>query len=339
MEYNMERDINWGVLGYAGIARNCVIPAMKKASHVRLYGIASRSEEKRNAAVARFGFEKTYDNYDALLEASEIDAVYIPLPNALHYEWTIKAAEHGKHVLCEKPLALTGKACKEMAAVCEKNHVKLMEAFMYRFTDRMAKLMKILDQKVIGDIVHIYSTHRFLLKDNSDVRVNKELGGGALRDVGCYPVNIIQWIAERTGTSIASIQAQCTTFQGVDYSLCAMLRYENGMSASLSCGFDGQTFLVTEINGTKGSLLIRDSFIDSGTPIMVALDTGEKYEVPVEQRECYQLEIEEFTSAIREGREPVYTLREAESNNLLIEEILKIAMREENSEVGRKQNV
>lgn len=317
----MERNVKWGVLGCAGIAVNHVIPAMEKAKGVTLYGIASRSEEKRSAVAAKFAFEKTYDSYNALLEDPEIEAVYIPLPNALHQEWTVKAAEHGKHILCEKPLALTAKGCMEMAETCKKNNVKLMEAFMYRFTDRMKTVKELIDQKVIGEIAHIYSTHRFLLDNSEDVRVNRQLGGGALRDIGCYPVNFISWIL---GKEPVHILAQCTRYQEVDFTLDAILSYDNGVMASLSCGFNGHSSLLTEISGTKGSIVIRDSFIDSAVPVLVLPDKGLPYEVAVKEQDCYQLEVEEITAAILEGREPALSLDETISNNKIIEQILKI---------------
>ncbi|MCD7907220.1 MAG: Gfo/Idh/MocA family oxidoreductase, partial [Clostridium sp.] len=159
----MDRKVRWGILGYAGIARNHVIPAMAKAENAELSAIASRSRDKLKEAVAQFGFRKVYESYDRLLEDPEIDAVYIPLPNALHKEWAVKAARHGKHVLCEKPLALTEADCRELEAVFKENHVKLMEAFMYRFLSGIRALKEALEQGAVGEIRHIYSTHRFYL--------------------------------------------------------------------------------------------------------------------------------------------------------------------------------
>lgn len=318
----MDRKVRWGILGYAGIARSHVIPAMVKAKNAELFAIASRSREKLKEAVTQFGFRKVYESYDRLLEDPEIDAVYIPLPNALHKEWAVKAARQGKHVLCEKPLALTEADCRELEAVFKENHVKLMEAFMYRFLPGIRTLKEILDRGTIGEIRHIYSTHRFYLQNDGDVRVNRELGGGSLRDVGCYPVNLIGWL---TDAYPEAVSAEKTVFQGVEHALVAGLKYKNGVTANISCGFDGCCCMVTEINGTRGSILIRDTFIDTTKPILVMDADGNTEEIPVEDSDCYMLEVEEFSDAVLKDREPALGLEETIRNCKLIEAILEAA--------------
>ncbi|MBS6952206.1 MAG: Gfo/Idh/MocA family oxidoreductase [Enterocloster asparagiformis] len=318
----MDRKVRWGILGYAGIARNHVIPAMAKAENAELSAIASRSRDKLKEAVAQFGFRKVYESYDRLLEDPEIDAVYIPLPNALHKEWAVKAARHGKHVLCEKPLALTEADCRELEAVFKENHVKLMEAFMYRFLPGIRALKEALEQGAVGEIRHIYSTHRFYLQNNGDVRVNQELGGGCLRDVGCYPVNLIGWL---TDDYPQCVSAEKTMFQGVEHALAASLKYKNGVTANISCGFDGCSSMVTEINGTKGSILVRDTFIDTTKPILLTSADGRTEEILVEDSDCYMLEVEEFSDAVLKNREPALGLEETIRNCRLIEAILKAA--------------
>ncbi len=318
----MEQKVRWGVLGYAGIARKHVIPAIRKAKNAQLTAIASRGREKLGRAVSDFGFQKTYESYEQLLDDPEIDAVYIPLPNALHKEWAVRAAEHGKHVLCEKPLALTKSDCEQMAEVFENNHVKLMEAFMYRFLPGTRELKRLLDKKVIGEVRHIYSTHRFYLEDKENVRVNEQLGGGSLRDVGCYPINLLGWVLNDYPIAVS---AEKTVFQGVDHALVANLRYKNGVTANISCGFDACSVMLTEINGTKGSILIRESFIDNENPILVFYEDGRMESVSVENSDCYQLEVEEFSDAVLHGREPVLGLKESIRNCGLIEELLEKA--------------
>jgi len=319
----MKKTIKWGVLGYAGIARKHVIPAMIQAYNAEPYAIASRSKEKLEEAVKKFGFQKTYESYDALLQDPDVEAVYIPLPNTLHKEWAIKAARSGKHILCEKPLALTEADCIEMITVCKECGVKLMEAMMYRFTTRMKKMKELLDLGVIGEVKHINSTFRFLLADNSNVRVNKELGGGSLRDVGCYPINIIGLILNDYPISFT---AQKVEFQGVDSSLTAVLKYKNGVIATASAGFDAQSTLLTEINGTRGSMIIRDSFIDTDTPILVISGLeGTTTEYKIKACERYCLEVEEFSDMVINDLAPALDLSEVVRNNKLMEEILKIA--------------
>ena len=148
----MNSKVKWGVLGYARIAKLSGIPAILKASNSEFYAIASRDKEKLRQCQEEFGCEKTYLSYDELLDDPEVEAVYIPLPNSLHKEWTIKAAEKGKHVLCEKPIALNSKEALEMVAACKANNVNFMEGYMYRYTDRIKKVQEIINSDVIGDI-------------------------------------------------------------------------------------------------------------------------------------------------------------------------------------------
>lgn len=321
----MNRKVRWGILGYAGIAQKHVIPAMKAAENAQAYAIASRSRTKLGQAVEAFGFEKVYESYDKLLEDPEIDAVYIPLPNSLHKEWALRAAKKGKHVLCEKPLAMTYEDCEELEETFKKNRVLLMEAFMYRFLPGMKKLKELLEQGTIGQILHIYSSHRFRLENENDVRVNKELGGGSLRDVGCYPVNLAGWILEDEPLEIS---ARKNVFQGVDYALTACLRYKSGAMVNLSCGFDSCGVQVTEINGTKGSILMRNTFIDSKYPIQVFDSSGNLQEITVEPSDCYEQEVREFSDAVLQERDAPLSMKESKRNCRIIENILQAAQME-----------
>jgi xylose dehydrogenase (NAD/NADP) len=197
MSTTTPRKIRWGILGYARIARLELIPAIQRAGNSELYALASRDEAKLAEARAQVPtLAKTYRGYEELLRDPEVDAVYIPLPNALHREWTIRAAEHGKHVLCEKPIALNAAECREMIAAAQANGVTLMEAFMYRYTARTRAILEVVRTGTLGEIKQINATFRFLLANPASIKLKPELGGGALYDVGCYPVNLIGLIAD-----------------------------------------------------------------------------------------------------------------------------------------------
>lgn len=313
------KKINWGVLGYAGIARKHVLPAMLKTESSVLYAIASRSDEKLRQAVESFGFKKVYHTYDELLDDEEVDAVYIPLPNALHKEWVIKAAKKGKHILCEKPLALHENDVKEMIAVAKECNVKLMEAFMYRFTPRTAKVVELLESGVIGKIGQINSNYSFYLENYDDIRMSRELGGGSLHDVGCYPVNFISMVLKDHPQSIS---AQAIKKQGVDVALTASLRYEGDVLATVNCSFLGDSVELTEITGSTGTLVIRDTFYDSDLPIL--LYRGEEETAySVEPCDRYQKELEAFADCILNDTEVPLPLEESVMNNRLIREILE----------------
>ena len=173
--------VKWGVLGTANIAKGCTIPGMKMANNCELYAIAGRSESKVQSYKDMFGFEKAYVGYEKLLEDPEVKAVYIPLPNNLHKEWVIKALKAGKHVLCEKPLALNAEDAKEMFAVAKENNVLLMEAFAYLHTPYIASLKETIKSGAIGEVEFI-DTAFFTQYYEEDIRLYKELGGGAVYD-------------------------------------------------------------------------------------------------------------------------------------------------------------
>lgn len=310
--------IRWGVLGYARIARENLIPAMQRSSNSEFYAIASRAESKLAECRARFNVPNTYRGYEELLRDPEVDAVYIPLPNSLHREWTIKAAENGKHILCEKPIALNAAECREMIVACAANKVKLMEAFMYRYTDRMRKVLDVLKSGVLGKIKFIGSTFRFLLANPASIKLKPELGGGALYDVGCYPVNFVGMVADeivdKAGGSLPeSISAESVWTNGVDMIFSALMKYPSGLIASLNCGLNAQKRIFSEIIGTKGALEIPDTFFDNAGTL--ALTVGEERRgISVEQSDRYRFEVEDFADAILHKRAPHFHLAETQRN-------------------------
>ena len=183
-------EVSWGILGTANIARWATIPGMKKAKGCRLYAIAGRSLAKAEAFASEYGIEKAYGSYDELLADEAVQAVYIPLPNDLHLPWVKKALEAGKHVLCEKPLAMNAAEAKEMFETAKKNGVLLMEAYAYLHSPFMESLKQDIAGGVIGDVDYIDTA--FVTQGyKEDFRLHKEHGGGALYDLGCYCTTMI----------------------------------------------------------------------------------------------------------------------------------------------------
>lgn len=311
----MERKIKWGVLGYARIARNSVIPAIMKASNAEFYAIASRDEGKLKECCETFGCPKAYNSYDALLEDPEVEAVYIPLPNGLHKEWTLKAAQKGKHILCEKPMAMNKQECLEMIEACKKHKVKLMEAFMYRYTDRIRKVKELLDSGVIGEVRHINSTFRFLLNRPRDVRLDPAQGGGSLYDVGCYTINFTGMI---TGRAPVSMSAECVTRNGVDVGFSAVLKYDNDVIAVINSGFDTYRVQYALIAGTKGTLQVPDLISDVAGTLTLTTEEGTR-QIEVKASERYVLEVEDFSDAILKDRLPLFSLEETVRNMEIID--------------------
>lgn len=318
----MKDKIRWGVLGYAGIARKHVLPAMSSIQSCVAYAIASRNRGKVDEAISKFGFAKGYSSYEELLEDENVDAVYVPLPNTLHKEWVIKAAKAGKHILCEKPLALCEEDAREMADVAKKCNVKLMEAFMYRFTPRTALVRKLLSDGIIGKIGQINSNYSFFLEGSGDIRMSRELGGGSLHDVGCYPLNFIGMV---TNDYPVSIVAQKIERDGVDVALTASLRYKDSVMATVNCSFLGDSVELTEITGSTGTLVIRDAFYDSNLPILLYRGEEETvFDVPSCNR--YALELETFSDCILNDKDIPLPIEESFRNIRLMERILEVAV-------------
>jgi predicted dehydrogenase len=321
------RKIRWGVLGYARIARENLIPAMQRSANSEFHAIASREESRLAECRAKFNVPKTYRGYDELLRDPEIDVVYIPLPNSMHCDWTIKAAEHGKHVLCEKPLALNVTECREMISACAANKVNLMEAFMYRYTARTRQVLEVLRSGVLGEIKFITFTFRFLLANPASIKLKPELGGGALYDVGCYPVNFIGMVLDEANKTAPdssalpdSVSVECVRTGGVDLAFSALLKYPSGLIASLNCGFNAQKRVHSEIVGIKGALEVPDTFFDNAGSLVLTVGE-ERREIPVAPSDHYRLEVEDFADAILQNRAPHFSLAETQRNAELMDRL------------------
>ena len=229
----MSEKVKWGVMGTAGIAAGCTIPGMKAAEGCELYAIAGRSLRKAESFKERFGFEKAYEGYDALLADPEVEAVYIPLPNDIHCEWVIKALNAHKHVLCEKPIAMNEAELRRMFAAAKENGVILMEAFAYLHSPYMEKLRSIVAGGEIGTVDYIDTA--FLTQCYSDdFRLHKEFGGGAIYDVGCYCTSMILSLID---SPIKYVKADAELDStGVDYLAGVLIGFENGARASFNTG-------------------------------------------------------------------------------------------------------
>lgn len=313
----MNAHIKWGVLGYARIAKNSVIPAIVQASNSELYAVASRDPEKLRACQQQFGCAKTYLGYEALLDDPEVQAVYIPLPNALHKEWTLKAAQRGKHILCEKPLALTSADCQEMIAACQTHQVTLMEAFMYRYTARIKQMQMLLQSGVLGDLKVVSSTFGICVTDPQSVKWQPELGGGSLYDVGCYAVNFVGLV---TGAEPSAVAAEYVLQNNVDSLMAAVLRYDQGVIATVNSWLQAMRTLTSEIIGTTGRLIVPDTFSGQAGALTLITAAGEQqFLVPASER--YVLEVEDFAGALLQHRPPLISLEETLRNMRVLDRL------------------
>ena len=189
------KKLHWGILSTAKIGREKVIPAMQKSKLCEVQAIASANKERLEAEAKRLGIPKTYDSYEALLNDPEIDAVYIPLPNNLHVPWALKALEVNKHVLCEKPIALSAAEATELLKASRKKpQIKIMEAFMYRFHPQWQKAKKLVDEGRVGELRCVQSFFSYFNIDPNNIRNRIEVGGGAMMDIGCYCISFARYL-------------------------------------------------------------------------------------------------------------------------------------------------
>jgi len=299
--------VRWGILGCAGIAGRSVIPAMEIASNAALLGIASREARKAREWAARFGIPKAFAGYQALLDDPDIEAVYIPLPNDLHAPWAVKAAAAGKHVLCEKPMALNARQAARMAGAARRAGVLLAEAFMYRFHPQIAEALRRVKKGAVGEIRSIRAAFSFPFRDRpDDYRWRPEMGGGALYDVGCYTISAARLFfgAEPTGVFA---KARLDPRRRVDLTTGLFLEFPGGRFASLLCSFESQFQSSLEIIGTDGRLALDRAFSAKLFDVEIRIVTGDAVTtIPVPAANQYALMVEDFGRSIRGGKPARY---------------------------------
>jgi predicted dehydrogenase len=250
--------IRWGILGCARITRRGLVPGIRDSGTGVLHALASRDPATSRAWAAEFGVPRAHDSYEALLKDSDVDAVYIPLPNELHLPWVMAAADAGKHVLCEKPLALDAPEARAMVAHCRDRGVLLMEAFMWRHQPRTLELRRLVRDGLIGELRLIRSSFSFPIAPG-DWRLDPSRGGGALWDVGCYGVNAARFFAGAEPARFSSFAHIGPT--GVDLTLTALMEFPGGVLAAVDCSFEQPYRCSCELVGTRGVLEIPDAFL------------------------------------------------------------------------------
>lgn len=303
------------------------MPAIGRAKGAELVAVASRDHGKLGEIREKFSVDRLHLGYEALLADPEVDAVYIPLPNSLHCEWTIKAAEAGKHVLCEKPIALTAAEARKMVAACAANRVKLMEAFMYRYTERTRLVVETVRSGALGEIRGVEAAHKFTLNRPDSIKLQETLGGGSLYDVGCYPLNFGAMIADLAAKAApgsvrpVSVCGQAIVSRGIDVQFSGVVRYATGLLSTIHSGFNSHRRMGAEIVGTEGTLAVPDTFID--VPGKLVLTRGdERREITVPESDRYRSEIEDFSKAIAESTDPLFGLAETIRNAEVMDKLL-----------------
>jgi predicted dehydrogenase len=302
--------LRWGLLSTARINR-AVIPAIRGSARHELRAVASRTPATAEEYAREWNIPRHYGSYSELIADPGVDAIYIPLPNALHAEWTIKACQAGKHVLCEKPLALTAAEADAIAAAAGRAGVLVMEAFMYRHHPQTLQLKALVDGGAIGRLALVRGAFTFALSRPGDVRLVATLGGGSLWDVGCYPVSMSRFLAGREPRVVAGVQRLHAS--GIDEAFYGSLDFGD-VHAQFDCGFCAPFRTHLEVVGTTGAIAVSAPFKPGLEETMVVTRDGETETVPVTGEPLYSGQIENFADAVLLGRPPRIPLSDSRAN-------------------------
>jgi predicted dehydrogenase len=330
----MSRKLRWGVLSTAAIGLKKVIPAMQLGQYTQVTAIASRDLAKARAAADGLGIQAAYGSYEALLADPDVDAIYNPLPNQMHVPWTVKAAEAGKHVLCEKPLSMTVAEARTLLAVRERTGVKIGEAFMIRSFTQWRRLRELLDQVKIGELRSVIAAFSYFNRDPGNIRNAVESGGGALYDIGCYCIHASRYAFGGLPKRVVGLIERDPEF-GTDRLTSAMLDFPGGQ-AIFTCGTQLVPYQRVHFMGTKGRIEIEIPFnAPKDRPTRMFIDeSGDLFGSGIKTEEFptadqYTIQGDAFSRAVLEGGEVPVPLEDAIANMAVIEAVFASAARGE----------
>lgn len=318
--------IRWGILGTGNIGLEKVIPAMQRAQYGVVTAIASRDPAKAQQVAARLGIPRAVGSYEALLADPAIDAVYIPLPNHLHVPWSLKALAAGKHVLCEKPIALTAAEAQELLDAAQQYpHLKIMEAFMYRHHPQWQQARRWVREERIGSLRTIQSFFSYFLDDPGNIRNMAGIGGGGLLDIGCYPISLARFIYDAEPQRVCGIMERDPALQ-VDRLGSGMMDFGRG-TATFTYATQLAPYQRVNIFGTTGRIAIEIPFnAPPDRPCKLALHSGtETQEVTLEICDQYTIQADLFAQAILHDTPVPTPLTDAVANMRAVEAFARSA--------------
>lgn len=323
-----QKKVRWGVLGAANIATKKVIPAMQRGERSLVSGIASRDGERARSTAQALGIPKAYGSYEELLADPEIDAVYNPLPNHLHVPWSIRAAEAGKHVLCEKPIALSAAETRELIAARDKTGVKIGEAFMVRTHPQWLRARELVRSGAIGNLRAVMGAFSYFNRDPNNIRNMPEIGGGGIMDIGCYPITMSRFLFECEPDRVVA-KVETDSELGTDRLASAILDFPSGQSV-FTCSTQLVPYQRIQILGTKGRIEIEIPFnAPPDRPTRIFVDDGSDVagrnarveEFPICDQ--YTVQGDLFSQAILDGSEVPVPLENALGNMAVIDAIFR----------------
>lgn len=308
----MTTSLRWGLLGTAHINRR-IIPAMRAARRSELVAVASRDSGRAATYAREWDISIVHGSYDAMLRDRNVDAVYIPLPNALHVEWTLRALDAGKHVLCEKPLALVSEDIDRIAAVARARSLVVAEAFMYRHEPLIARVVELLQQGAVGRLWLIASGFSYLQTRENDVRLDPSLGGGSLWDIGCYTVSVARLVANAEPVCALGIASQLRN--GVDEAFSGLLQFPSNIVATVHCSFRADYCTWLEVTGSNGVLRVPNPFRPRVREELL-LQRGKDVSTEAVDGSAilFVRQIDDFVAAALEGKAPTVSLAESRGN-------------------------
>lgn len=325
--------IRWGVLGTAKIAIQKVIPAMQAGTYTTVTAISSRDKQKAREAAEGLGIPKHYGSYDDLLDDPEIDAIYIPLPNHLHVPWTIKALEAGKHVLCEKPIALDADEAEELLEA-SRNYpeLKVMEAFMYRFHPQWVKAKELVQSQQIGELQAVEVFFSYYNTDPNNIRNKANMGGGALMDIGCYGVNASRFLFEQEAGDIQARMKKDPKLK-IDHLSSAILEFGDKL-ATFTCSTQMEAHQQINIHGTQGRISMPLPFNPPpDKSVRITLHNDSELEaMEFHASNHYTIQGDLFSKAILENSEVPLPLEDSHANMKVIDAIRRSAISREHHE-------
>ena len=325
------RKVKWGILGAAKIARQRGIPGMQAGDLCEVTAIASRDMAKGEAAAAELGIPKLYGSYEKLLADPEIEAVYIPLPNHLHVPWSIRAAEAGKHVLCEKPIGMNAAEARELMAVRDRTGVVIGEAFMVQTHPQWARMVELVRGGRIGQLRGAIGAFGYFNVDPGNVRNILACGGGALMDIGCYPIKTSRMVFGEEPVRVSATMERDASLTGVDVLTSAILEFPSG-TCIFTCSMQLAAHQMMRFYGTKGFIAPEIPFnATPGGTSRITIDDGRDLSgggaVVEEFAACdqYTLQGDQFSRAVREGGQPPVPLEDSIRNMAVIDAIVRAA--------------
>ena len=307
----MERQLNWGLLSTAKINQALIKP-LNASKRTRLLAVASRSQSSADAYARDWKIPRAYGSYEAMLADPEIDVVYNSLPNHLHAEWTIKALRAGKHVLCEKPIALSLAEIDEMTSVAKDTGKVLAEAFMYLHHAQTLKVKEIVDSGALGKLQLIKGAFTFTLTREGNFRSIKEMGGGSIWDVGCYPISFARMIVGEEPVEVFGWQVEGAG--GSEESFIGQMRFANGVHAQFDSGFKSPSRSYIEIVGSEAVLKISAPFKPQVKNELILVRGNAEEKIKISGTELYIGEVEDMCDAVLMNKPPRIPLADSRGN-------------------------